>query len=76
MDPNIPIPTRKRLPPRDTFVLAFEEGKGWWQAQHCPADDTPNDGLTDWYFVGDDAKIGRGRVTHWLAMPPAPGEVS
>jgi hypothetical protein len=46
MEPNIPIPTRKCLPPRDTFVLAFEEGKGLWQAQHCPADGTADDGLT------------------------------
>jgi hypothetical protein len=55
-----------RLPPRDTFVLAFEEGQGWWKAQHCPADDgsTPNDGITDWHFVGDDASGQRQRVTH------------
>jgi hypothetical protein len=76
MEPLIPIPTRKRLPPPDTFVLAIEEGQGWWQAQHCPADDTTNDGITDRYFVGDDANGHRGRVTHWLPMPPAPGEAS
>jgi hypothetical protein len=69
-------PASPRLPPRETFVLAFEEGKGWWQAQHCPVDDTPNDGIADWHFLSHDAYIGWGRVTHWLPMPPASGEAS
>ena len=70
-----PISIRNQLPPAGDHVLALEQGIGWWQAQHFPADDgsDQNDGVAGWEFVGDDADVGRKPVTHWMPLPPVPG---
>lgn len=69
---SAPIAITEQLPPIGEPELALEHGATeWWQAQYFPAEDgsDPNDGVSGWEFVGDDADLGREPVTHWLPMP-------
>ncbi len=66
-----PIPASD-APPAGVNVLAHERGHGWGPAAYFPDDGNKAYQADAWQFVGDDAYMGRGPVTHWLPMPAKP----
>lgn len=67
-----PIPIAEQLPDTGVDVLAYESGRGWWQARYCPGDDDPNDGVAGWCLVGIEEWADHPPITHWQPMPRAP----
>lgn len=57
-------------PPVDTFVLAWTEELGYWQAKYFPDPDVAGYQPDAWDFVGLDGY--KGEVLEWIAFPKPP----
>lgn len=57
-------------PPVDTFVLAWTEELGYWQAKYLPDMDVEGYQPEAWDFVGLDGY--KAEVLDWMAFPKPP----